>query len=149
MALFAKIPINKSLIEEAIAQLEQTSSAELRVYIENKMPRKAGHCTGFERALQVFDELDMHKTSAHNGVLIYVAFKEHQCSIIGDQGIHQYVGQDFWQQQCDLMIEQFRQKQYTQGIVAAIEQIGKELAQYFPIQADDKNELPNEVIIHD
>ncbi|EJS90218.1 hypothetical protein AAUPMC_08377, partial [Pasteurella multocida subsp. multocida str. Anand1_cattle] len=48
--------------------------------------------TGFERALQIFDELGMQATEAHNGVLIYVAFRAHQCAIIGDQGIHQYVG---------------------------------------------------------
>ncbi|MGC7589393.1 TPM domain-containing protein [Bisgaard Taxon 46] len=146
MALFSKIPIDKQQVEKAISQLEQKSSAELRVYVESKMPKQAN--SGVERALQIFNELGMQETEAHNGVLIYVAFKSHQCSIIGDHGIHQYVGEQFWQQQCDVMISHFRQGNYTQGIVTAIENTGKELALHFPIQPNDKNELDNEVIIN-
>ncbi|UOP49616.1 TPM domain-containing protein [Pasteurella multocida] len=148
MPLFSKIPIDKQQVEKAIFQLEKQTSAELRVYVERKIPRKAQVNTGFERALQIFDELGMQATEAHNGVLIYVAFRTHQCAIIGDQGIHQYVGDAFWQQQCDLMISHFRQNAYTQGIIVAIDNIAKELANYFPIQPDDKNELDNEVIIN-
>ncbi|HDR1051621.1 TPA: TPM domain-containing protein [Pasteurella multocida] len=148
MPLFSKIPIDKQQVEKAIFQLEKQTSAELRVYVERKIPRKVQVNTGFERALQIFDELGMQTTEAHNGVLIYVAFREHQCAIIGDQGIHQYVGDAFWQQQCELMISHFRQNAYTQGIIVAIDNIAKELANYFPIQPDDKNELDNEVIIN-
>ncbi|MDC4234988.1 TPM domain-containing protein [Pasteurella multocida] len=148
MPLFSKIPIDKQQVEKAIFQLEKQTSAELRVYVERKIPRKAQVNTGFERALQIFDELSMQATEAHNGVLIYVAFRAQQCAIIGDQGIHQYVGDAFWQQQCALMISHFRQNAYTQGIIVAIDNIAKELANYFPIQPDDKNELDNEVIIN-
>ncbi|HDR0618677.1 TPM domain-containing protein [Pasteurella multocida] len=148
MPLFSKIPIDKQQVEKAIFQLEKQTSAELRVYVERKIPRKAQVNTGVERALQIFDELGMQATEAHNGVLIYVAFRAHQCAIIGDQGIHQYVGDAFWQQQCELMISYFRKNAYTQGIIVAIDNIAKELANYFPIQADDKNELDNEVIIN-
>ncbi|MDH3003309.1 TPM domain-containing protein [Pasteurella multocida] len=148
MPLFSKIPIDKQQVEKAIFQLEKQTSAELRVYVERKIPRKAQVNMGVERALQIFDELGMQATEAHNGVLIYVAFRAHQCAIIGDQGIHQYVGDAFWQQQCELMISHFRQNAYTQGIIVAIDNIAKELANYFPIQPDDKNELDNEVIIN-
>ncbi|MDP9501038.1 TPM domain-containing protein [Bisgaard Taxon 45] len=149
MLFFPSLPIDKARIEQAISQLEQYTSAELRVYVEKNIPKKANVKTGIERALQVFDELDMQQTVRRNGVLIYVAWKSHQCAIIGDQGIHQYVGDAFWQQQCEFMVSNFRQKDYTQGIIVVIDNIGKELAKYFPIQPDDKNELDNEVIIHD
>lgn len=145
---FSNMPIDKQQVEKAISQLEQQTSAELRVYVEKKMPKQMKDCTGFSRALQVFDELDMQQTEKRNAVLIYVAFNSHQCAIVGDQGIHQYVGEAFWQQQCTMMIDHFRQADYTQGIIVAIENIGKELAHYFPIQPDDKNELDNEVIIN-
>ena len=46
------------------------------------------------------------------------------------------------------MIEQFKQKAYTQGIVDAIERISDILSRHFPIQPDDVNELSNEVIIN-
>ncbi|NBI43616.1 TPM domain-containing protein [[Haemophilus] felis] len=149
MGLFSKIPIDKKQVEQAIAQLEQQTSAELRVYVENKMPKNAQHCAGIERAWQLFDELDMHNTQQRNGVLIYVGFKQHQCAIAGDVGIHQYVGDHFWQQQCELMISHFRQKNYTEGITVAIGNISAELTRHFPIQLNDQNELDNEVIIND
>jgi hypothetical protein len=47
------------------------------------------------------------------------------------------------------MIAHFKQKHYTEGILASMEQIGEQLIRYFPVQPDDQNELDNEVIIHD
>lgn len=147
MALFSRIPFDKKQIENAIAQFEQQSSAELRVYIERKVPKTSKNLTAVERNFQLFQQLEMEKTHARNGVLIYIAFKAKQCAIIGDQGIHQYVGQTFWQQQCELLISYFEQKKFTEGVIVVIQKIGQELALHFPIQPDDQNELPNEVII--
>ncbi|MBN6067004.1 TPM domain-containing protein [Aggregatibacter actinomycetemcomitans] len=149
MPLFAKLPIDKKQLEAEIARLEQHTSAEFRIFIERKIPKKTTALSAYERALQVFAELEMQQTAAHNGVLIYIAFQDRQCSIIGDIGIHQFVGDDFWQAQCNLMISHFKEKHYTQGIIAAMQEIGAKLAQHFPIQPDDRDELDNEVIIHD
>ncbi|OZN24123.1 hypothetical protein CFY87_10520 [Actinobacillus seminis] len=148
MPLFSRIPFNKAQIEVAISRLEQQTSAELRVYIERHLSHEEKY-SSLNRALQVFNELKMDTTKARNGVLIYIAFKDHQCAIIGDQGIHRYVGEGFWREQCDLMMAYFKRADYTAGIVEVIEQIGEELTKYFPIQADDMNELENEVIIND
>ena len=38
-------------------------------------------------------------------------YKNHLCAIVGDKGIHQFVDVAYWQLQCDLMIEQFKQKE--------------------------------------
>ena len=91
----------------------------------------------------------MHQTAARNGVLIYIAYDDRQCAIIGDIGIHQYVGNDFWQTECARMIAHFKQKQYTEGILVSMQKIGEHLVRHFPVQPDDQNELDNEVIIHD
>ncbi|PVX39872.1 TLP18.3/Psb32/MOLO-1 phosphatase superfamily protein [Pasteurella langaaensis DSM 22999] len=145
MPLFsAKIPFEKSHIEQAIVALEQQTSAELRVYIEPHLQ----NAPILNRTLQVFDELGMQQTQARNAVLIYIAYKDHQSAIIGDEGIHQFVGDDFWQQAHQVMVAQFKQGKHTDAVVLAIQMIGKELAKYFPIQPDDVNELPNEVIIN-
>lgn len=148
MALFSRIPFDKKQIESAIAELELKTSAELRVYIERHIPKQSKNLTSLERNLELFQQLEMEKTKDRNAVLIYIAFKDQQCSIIGDQGIHQYVGEQFWQQQCQLMISYFKQKKFTLGVMVVIEQIARELALHFPIQPDDQNELPNEVIIN-
>ncbi|KGQ27252.1 membrane protein [Gallibacterium anatis] len=144
MSLFSQ-PIQKSVIEQAIADLEKKTSAELRVYVERKKA-DAGR-SALQQATFLFQQLEMEKTALRNGVLIYLALQSKQCAIVGDQGIDQYVEADFWQCACDLIVEQAKQKQYTQGIVNAIAMIGERLAQHFPYQEDDKNELPNEVVI--
>ncbi len=149
MSLFSRMPFDKKQIEASIIKLEQQTSAELRVYIERTMPKSDTPLSSVERALAIFSQLDMEKTEAKNAVLIYIAHKDHQCSVIGNEGIHQYVGNEFWQQQCQLMIDHFKQRDYTLGVVSAIERIGSELAKHFPIKPDDQNELPNEVIIND
>lgn len=149
MGLFSRFPVDKTQIEAAIVRLEQCTSAELRVYIERKLPRAYRHCSAMERALELFEQLEMGKTEARNGVLIYLGYQEHLCAVIGDQGIHQFVTADFWQQKCDQMIEYFKHKDYTNGIVSTIDDIANTLATYFPIQPNDKNELDNEVIIND
>lgn len=144
MSLFSQ-PIQKSVIEQAIADLEKKTSAELRVYVERKKA-DVGR-SALQQATFLFQQLEMEKTALRNGVLIYLALQSKQCAIVGDQGIDQYVEADFWQRACDLIVEQAKQKQYTQGIVNAIAMIGERLAQHFPYQEDDKNELPNEVVI--
>ncbi len=149
MPLFSRIPFAKQQIEDAIAHLESQTSAELRVYIERYMSDCDEGCSVVERALRVFEQLEMHATQARNGVLIYIAYKDHRCAVIGDSGIHQYVGEDFWQQQCTLMTADFKQHRYTDGVVHCIRRIAEKLAAHFPIQPDDSNELDNEVIIHD
>ena len=149
MPLFAKIPIDKKQLEAAIARLEQHTSAEFRIFIERKISKKSTALSAYERALDVFSQLEMHQTAARNGVLIYIAYDDRQCAIIGDIGIHQYVGDDFWKIECARMIAHFKQKQYTKGILASMQKIGEHLIQHFPVQPDDQNELDNEVIIHD
>ncbi|MFU2059249.1 TPM domain-containing protein [Avibacterium volantium] len=147
MALFSRISFDKKQIEAAIVRLEQQTSAELRVYIERHIPKSSNSV--LEQALSVFQKLEMTATEARNGVLIYIAYKDHQCGIIGDEGIHQYVGENFWQAQCTEMTNHFSQKVYTEGVVNIIDNIAQVLAQYFPIQPNDRNELDNEVIIND
>lgn len=147
MAIFFKMPFEKKQIESAIEALELKTSAELRVYIERK--KKNQQLSAFEQGLKYFNELKMFNTDAKNGVLIYIAYKDQQCAIIGDQGIHQYVKQQFWDEQYQLMNNRFKQKQYNQGIVEVISNIGEKLAQYFPYLENDKNELDNEVVIND
>ena len=98
MPLFAKIPIDKKQLEAAISNLERQTSAEFRIFIERKIPSKPTALSVYERALGVFSQLEMHQTAVRNGVLIYIAYDDRQCAIIGDIGIHQYVAMIFGKQ---------------------------------------------------
>lgn len=138
-----KLPVDTEQIEQAILHLEQQTSAELRVVVE----RKAQHHCAVERANQLFDELQMRETAQRSGVLLYLSFKPHLVAVIGDEGIHQKVGDEFWQSVYTAMKHHCQQGEYTQAICQGIQQVETQLAIHFPIQPDDVNELPNEVVI--
>ena len=55
-------------------------------------------CVGLYVAAQAqFTALEMHKTSEKNGVLIYVAPRVQKFAVIGDKGVHERCGQEFWE----------------------------------------------------
>lgn len=141
--LSPKLPIDIQQIEQAILHLEQQTSAELRVVVE----RKTKNLPAIERANQLFDELKMRETVQRNAVLIYLSINPRLIAIVGDEGIHQHVGDDFWQNVYVVMKKYCQQGELTLAIVEGIRQVEQQLAIYFPIQPEDKNELANEVVI--
>ncbi|MBS1764715.1 MAG: TPM domain-containing protein [Bacteroidetes bacterium] len=129
------------LLKNAIARNEKKTSGEIRVYIDSVINGDV-----LERAAEIFETLRMHETHLHNGVLIYVAIESRQFAIIGDSGIHQHVSQNFWEKVKSEMIPFFKRKDFTGGLLHAIDETGAKLKLHFPIKKDDINELPNDVI---
>ena len=127
-------------IVEAIRQAEKNTSGEIRVHIEPHS--KIDH---FSRAQQVFVQLKMEATQDRNGVLIYVAVEDHKFVIYGDQGIDRVVPEGFWDSTKDLIQQHFLQGRFKDGIVAGVLKAGEELKKHFPWEADDINELSDEV----
>lgn len=127
-------------IVKAIQQAESGTSGEIRVHFEDHTKKDA-----LLRAEEVFLQLGMQKTKDRTGVLIYVAVNDHKLAIIGDKGIDDVVGNDFWEKERDLLVKYFSNGNYTEGLVKVIALIGEQLRQFFPQQPGDKDELPNEV----
>ncbi|MFM1808488.1 MAG: hypothetical protein RLZZ242_1213 [Bacteroidota bacterium] len=128
-------------IVAAIKAAEKNTSGEIRVHIE---PSTLG-VAALDRAVTVFQELEMHQTKSRNGVLIYLAFEDHSFSIFGDKGINEVVGKNFWDSTRDLMQTAFKNGAFAQGLVEGITEAGKVLKQYFPYQQDDQNELDDQI----
>jgi uncharacterized membrane protein len=130
----------QSQIIEAIRLAENRTNGEIRVHLE-------AHCKKdpYERAREVFYQLHMHKTEARNGVLIYIAYDDHKLAILGDEGIHQKVGQDFWHAEKDVLVEHFRKNEYAAGLCKAIADAGEKLRTFFPKTNDNTNELSNDI----
>jgi len=127
-------------IVEAIRKAEKQTSGEIRVHLENF----EGEDT-FARTREVFHLLKMDTTKARNGVLIYVAINLKKFVIYGDQGIHEKVGDAFWQSTRDLILTSFKKSNFTKGIQNGVLEIGKVLEEYFPWDSHDINELPDEI----
>ena len=129
-------------VVKAIQQAESMTSGEVRVYVE----QKCKYVDPMDRAREIFEMLNMQQTAARNGVLVYVAFRDRQLAILGDEGIHQKVGDHFWRSQVAAMRAAFSKEQYVPGITAAVRSIGDSLKAYFPYQRDDRNELPDNIV---
>ncbi len=127
-------------ILDAIKAAEHHTSGEIRVHLENHAGKEV-----LLRAEEVFLELEMQKTKNRNAVLIYVAVKGHQLAIIGDKGINDLVGHDFWKAERDLLIEYFSKNNYTEGLTKAITLIGEQLKKHFPATDESRDELSNEI----
>ena len=130
-------------IVAAIRDAEHQTSGEIRVYVEN-------HCryvNPLDRAAEIFAGLRMEKTAARNGVLVYVALKDRQLALYGDRGIHEKVGETFWNQQVKTILGHFNKADYAGGIAGVVTAIGQALKQYFPYDGGtDKNELPDDIV---
>jgi uncharacterized membrane protein len=127
-------------IVEAIRVAEKNTSGEIRVHIE-----KTTSIDAYERAMEVFHELKMDATQLKNGVLIYVAVKDKHFVICGDKGINELVPTNFWDTTKDVMASHFKNGNFKQGLVDGITKAGEQLQKYFPFEADDTNELSNEI----
>lgn len=131
---------NKLQITNAIRVAETNTSGEIRVHIEK-------HCKGdvLDQAAYVFEKLAMHKTELRNGVLFYLAVEDHKFAILGDAGINQKVAEDFWESTKELVLAKLKEGKYAEGLADGIIKAGEQLKANFPYQADDVNELSDEI----
>ncbi len=127
-------------IIEAIRQAERQTSGEIRVHLESDAKGDI-----LAAAARTFQQLEMDQTEARNGVLIFLAPERREFAIVGDRGIHEKVGDDFWAEERNQLQHYFRQGAYSEGVCAIIGQIGEKLKAFFPYQQDDENELSDEI----
>ncbi|MFI3320902.1 MAG: TPM domain-containing protein [Rikenellaceae bacterium] len=138
MELFSKE--EEKRIVEAIKAAELGTSAEVKVHIDK-------YCKGnpVEQAVKWFYTLEMEKTAAANGVLIYIAYKDRKMAIIGDKGIDAVVEEGFWDFTYELMRQNFSAGNHCEGLCRAIENVSTKLKEFFPYTSDDINELSDEI----
>lgn len=127
-------------IVQAICTSEKNTSGEIRVHLESQTVISAEN-----RAVEVFKQLEMHKTKDANGVLIYVAVENKLFAICGDAGINNVVPADFWESTKTIIANNFSRGKFKQGLVDGILLAGEQLKHYFPYESDDVNELSNEI----
>ena len=132
-------------VVEAIRAAERRTSGEVRVFIESK----CRFMDPIDRAAEVFFGLQMERTKDRNAVLIYVAHKDHQAAIFGDEEIHHRVGTEFWTTEVRKMLDHFKNLDFADGFIAVIHDVGEVLSREFPYEHGDKNELPDEIVFGD
>ena len=147
LSLFKKkeffTPEEKEAIVQAVQKAEQRTSGEVRVFVEHR----CRYVNAIDRAVEIFENLQMHKTELRNAVLIYVAVKDKQLAVFGDEGIHQKVGNQYWAKEVVKMINTFNRDNIAEGICQCVKDIGEALCTHFPYDRNtDKNELPDDIV---
>ena len=125
---------------EAIQTAEDHSTGEIRIHIDSNTEGNNAQI-----AFDVFKRLCKNKTVARNAVLFHVNFEQQYLTIIGDEGIHEKVHQNFWDQMHDRITQEFMKGNFHDGLKNAVLETGLELKKYFPISGENPNELPNEI----
>lgn len=133
--------LDAARVERAIGDAERLTSGEIVVSIA---PFFLG---SVQRAAErAFDRHRVGHTRARNGVLIFLVPGRRQLVILGDEGIHQAVGQGFWDELVEVVTARFHAGDVTGGLVDGIAEIGARLARAFPYDAaHDVDELPNQI----
>jgi len=133
----------KTLIVRAIQTAEQQTSGEIRLFVESR----CRYVDPLDRAAEVFANLKMEQTDARNAVLVYVALKDRQLALLGDKGIHEKVGDAFWNEKVRLILSHFNKADYAGGLSRIMEEVGEALRMHFPYDKNtDKNELPDDIV---
>ena len=133
-------PEERSGIVAAIEKTEQATSAEIKLIV---LGRSRGDIK--QTAAELFRERNLDKTQQRNAVLILLVLSSREFLIYGDEGIHQKVGQTFWDDVKDIMLQHFQKDDFGTGLQIGIERIGEKLEQYFPYLQGDINEIDNEI----
>ena len=124
--------IDHDRVVEAIRRAESETSGQIRVLVARH--RASDPVAAAKRH---FVRLGMERTRRRNSVLIFLAPRSRRFAVIGDQGVHEKCGDEFWRQLAAAMEEDFRRKDFTAGLVKGVERAGVLLAAHFPPEAHD------------
>jgi uncharacterized membrane protein len=133
-------PEDQDKLLASIREAEKDTSGEIRIHIDKTCKEDV-----LDRAAWMFRKLGMEKTAERNGVLFYLAVKDHKFAILGDAGINSKVPEGFWDCISELLARNFREGKFTEGLSEGILLAGKQLQKHFPYHKSDVNELTDEI----
>lgn len=112
-------------------------------------PRKQMQEEVFAKARAVFFDQRVHHTAESSGVLLYVSQYERMAAIIADEKVIAALGQG----QIETLCREFTARLHDSGPSIAfcetIAEIGQQLSTRLPRSADDRNELPDALVLMD
>jgi len=98
------------------------------------------------RAVMLFKAAAERRTVGRTGVMIYLSMGEHRAEIIGDDAITAVTTPESWGDDMLALLTEVKAGRTADGIVAAVKLIAVVLAEHFPKDGDDINEIPDKLI---
>lgn len=128
-------------LAEAIREQEARTSAEIRICVSYKL------VWNHERyAWRKFEEAGMRDTRQHNAVLIVMLPRTRKIVIVGDSGVNVVVPPGYWKDAVAAMVRQMHDAGPLEALREGLRRLGDTLAVHWPREADDRNELPDQIL---
>lgn len=99
-----------------------------------------------ERALKAFYEKGLYKTKQNTGVLFFISLLEHKVWVLADVGIHEKIKQAVLNKLIRQVARGIKEGRACDALVDAIGETGRLLAEHYPVQSGDVDELPDGVL---
>jgi putative membrane protein len=109
-------------------------------------PAATKHRRVRRRAVTIFKAAAERRTENRAGILIYLSMAERRAEIVADEAITQVTTPETWGEAMAALLVEVKAGRPADGIVAAVEQVGKVLAEHFPRSSTDTNEIPDKLI---
>jgi len=98
-------------------------------------------------AQRLFAAHGLHQTLERTGALIFVSLAERYVEVVADAGINEKVSEKVWDNAVIAMLQAIKRDELGNGFIEAIGICGKVLAEHFPPDAMNKDELPNKLVL--
>ncbi len=127
-------PLALERARKAITVAEARHRGEIRFVVEAALPWSylRRDLSTRARALMMFSKLRVWDTEENIGILLYLNLADRHIEIVADRAIARVVPQAEWDAICREFQALWRQRQYSDGVVACIERLSDRLAQHFP-----------------
>jgi putative membrane protein len=99
-----------------------------------------------EAAVTSFFKKGLYRTRDETGILIFISLFEHRVWVLADRGINRKVAPGQWDDIVSLIVQGIKQQRGAEAICEAVDKVGALLADHFPVQADDRDELINLIV---
>ena len=110
------------------------------------LPKRYKQDKASQNAQEQFYNLGLNRTKTRQGIMFFVSFDEKYVEIISDTTVSSKIKDEYWQTIIDEFVKDVKKKELSNGYLKAIDSCSEILIKEFPIQENDKNELPNDVI---
>ncbi|PLY07143.1 MAG: hypothetical protein C0625_05880 [Arcobacter sp.] len=110
------------------------------------LPKSFKYTKASAYAHKQFSNLGFQTTKTKQAIMFFVSLDEKYVEIITDSVIKEKIDDSYWQTIVDEFIIDVKNNNLSEGYLKAIKSCNEILIKNFPIQENDENELPNEVV---
>ncbi|MCK5058657.1 MAG: TPM domain-containing protein [Candidatus Aminicenantes bacterium] len=100
-----------------------------------------------ERAVRHFMESGVYNTKDRTGILIFISALERRVELLADRGISEKIPREKWEGIVNHITTGIKANKLVEHLTGSIRECGDLLAEHFPIQPGDVNELKDNIAV--